>query len=89
MPTRNAPSPITVNRSPAPAMVGAAFRQLVLVLGPVFVAMGWLPADRIEGIATLVGTVVAFLWGQWKTWSRHDDTVSLAGMVPDEIAKVK
>ncbi len=58
---------------PIPAATMALVRQGILVIGSFAVGRGWVQADQIDGIATLLLTVGAAGWGLYKTFTRQKD----------------
>lgn len=62
---------IVVNTAPLPATYAAGLRYAIAVLGPVVVAKGWIDANSLPGITTLIGAAVTIIYGLWKTHSRQ------------------
>lgn len=56
---------------PAPVTAVAAIRYLVSILLPVMVAKGWIAADSVEGVSTLLIALGTMLYGLWKTHDRQ------------------
>lgn len=81
--------PIAVNPSPLPSMGWTAFRQLLSVGGAAAVAAGWIRAESLEGIVTLLMALASLAYGQFKARKHNQEKLTLARNVPDSIAQVK
>lgn len=85
--------PIIVNESATPAQVSAGFRQLILTLSAAASALGMAGvAGHLNGalaFAGVVGTVGAFLWGQFATRFHAKQAAQLATMLQDSKAQTK
>lgn len=82
-------APIVVNASALPATLASLARTVLTALGTVAVTAGWISAESLPGIVTLILTVASAGYGIWKQFSKSSDLATVAGMVPDSIAKVK
>lgn len=59
--------------APASAATAAFIRQAVLAVGAFAVGRGWVTADQLPGIATILASVGAAAWGLYKTHQRQTD----------------
>lgn len=82
-------SPITVNPSPLPAGLWALARTLLTAFGTIAVSVGWIKAESLPGIVTLVLTVGSAAYGIWKHFDKSADMIVMEPYVPDSIAQVK
>lgn len=73
--SRDLPAPKS-HAAPAPATAMAAVRMLVATAGPFMVAMGWVDAAHVEGIATLAVSLGTAVYGLFKTHSRQKSLVA-------------
>jgi hypothetical protein len=85
----NAPSPITVNPSALPATLASLARTVLTAIGTVAVTAGWISAESLPGIVTLIITIGTAAYGIWKAFSNSADKAAMVPYVPDDIAKVK
>jgi hypothetical protein len=81
--------PITVNGTTLPAVAAAGLRYLIATAGTYAVAKGWVDANNIEGIATILITAATVLYGLYRTRSKQAELITTAEAAPDRVAKVQ
>lgn len=81
--------PIEVNEMVLPTTLAAALRYGVAILGTMAVSKGWVDADNVDGIATLLITATTVSYGLWKTHRRKKQLVVVAEAAPNSVAVVK
>lgn len=80
--------PIIVSGMTLPTVAAAALRYLIVTGGTFAVAKGWVDADNIEGIGTLVVTVATVLYGLWRTRETKSQLITTAEASPNYVAVV-
>ena len=81
--------PIVVNHAALPTALGAALRYILGILGPFAVAQGWVDAENIDGIVTLLMSAAVVAYGLYKTYKQKKQLVVTANAAPDSVAVVK
>lgn len=90
MPKHDAPAaPIRVNPSAIPAGLYSLLRSMLAVLGSVAVSLRWIPAEKVEGIVTLILVAVSIGYGAWKHFTKSESLIVLEPYAPDSVAKLK
>ena len=82
-------TPIVVNGTVLPAALAAALRYLITMLGTFAVAKGWVKAENIDGILTVIVTLATVGYGLLKTYRTKANLVTTAEAAPNYIAQVK
>lgn len=84
----NPTPPIQVSDSTLPTTLAAVLRYAVTNLCTALVASGYLPADQVEGVLTLILAVATFLYGLYKTRQNRAALITTAEAAPDRVAQV-
>jgi hypothetical protein len=80
-------TPIEVDAGTVP--VAAAVRYIIAMLGTFAVGRGWVDADNVDGIVTVIITLGTVGYGLWRTHRRKADLVTAASAAPDNVAIIK
>lgn len=79
--------PIQVSASTLPA--AGALRYLLVMLGTFAVGHGWVDAENVEGIVTVVITIGTAIYGLYRTWDTKAKLVVAGNAAPDSVVQVK
>lgn len=80
--------PIVVGESALPTTLAAALRYGISILATFLVARGIIPAENVEGVVTMLVTVVTVGYGLYKTYSNRAKLTVAAEAAPNSVAKV-
>jgi hypothetical protein len=79
---------ITVSNTPLPTTLAAALRYAITILGTFLVSHGYVSAESLPGITTLVVTVATVGYGLYKTHQNRKKLIVTAEASPNSVAKV-
>lgn len=82
-------TPIVVNGTVLPAALAAALRYLITMIGTFAVAKGWVKAENLDGILTVIVTLATVGYGLYQTYRRKADLVTTAEAAPNTVAIVQ
>lgn len=85
----NSNEPIVVNGNTLPAVLAAGLRYLIATAGTFAVARGWVSAESLPGIATVIATLATVAYGLYKTRQTREHLVVAAQAAPNTVAKVQ
>ena len=88
-PETEASAPVTVNHSIAPDATWQTLR-VVLLFGFGALFSHFIDSETVVAAGVVaVGAVLTYGYGLWKLWRTHGAMKFLAGLVSDDVAKVK
>lgn len=82
-------TPIVVNGTTLPTVLAAGLRYLIATGGTFAVAKGWVDAESLPGIATVIVTIATVAYGLWRTHTKQAELITTAEAAPDRVAQVK
>ncbi len=91
MPTPDLPSvdkPIELTDSTLPPTLTAALRYTISLTGTYLVAKGYVDAANVEGILTVIVTVVTVAYGIYRTRENRAKLIVTAAAAPNSVAVV-
>lgn len=80
--------PIEVSGTTLPTALAAALRYLITILGTYAIGKGWVDAENIEGIATLIVTIATVAYGLYRTRTAKKQLIITAEAAPNSVATV-
>lgn len=89
MPDPTIDKPIVVGTSTLPTTLAAALRYGISLLGTFLVARGYVDADNVDGILTMLVTIATVAYGLFKTRQNRAKLIITAGASPNKVAVVE
>jgi hypothetical protein len=80
--------PIEVSGTTLPTVLATVLRYLVTTFGAFAVGRGWVEAENVEGIVTILVTVATAAYGIWKTRKAKNELIVTAEAAPNSVARV-
>lgn len=84
----NGTPPIVVSDNPLPATLAAFLRYAVGLAGSFAVGRGYVDAESLPGITTIVVTVATVAYGIFRTHQNRKNLIKAADAAPNSVAKV-
>lgn len=82
-------TPIQVSPHALPDTLAALFRYVIATVGAYLVGAGYVDAENIDGIATLLFTIATVAYGLYQTHRKKRELVVAAEAAPDRVAQVR
>jgi len=81
--------PIEISGMTLPATLAALLRYLLATVGSFAVGRGWIPAESVEGIITMIIVIATVAFGLWKTRQKQAQLITAGEHAPNSVAVVK